>query len=544
MAPEAERRGKRRSKKRLRLFNENGTASSRLAVLILFHCKSAGSVPVDRHQANAAILHALLLYTGRRDSVFDAETMKNRDEKGESEEEDRKPPAREITCSPTGFPPDPENELTLDDEADDDASSSAWSPAAGPVSTPFAVSPLVSPHKETPLALTHVSNGLAGPESSTNQQVSLSHFRRRHFREEIVLLAGTSAIAAAVFLYVILPFTALVALATFFTSTSFLFFTTYQHARIEFQDAIQRRGFGDYLPESLWRTLTQTTLHENLQDPSMQIEYQHLMIYFMPGVTRRHLDRYLERMSPAHRDRLLRPGLGWFLGENFMRVILGNERMPRTPRVETDSDHPQIEMLASSPPPTTTPRNRLLYDEDETVESDLGLQISSTDLVGGLSERQASDMVRRLGVADTQDQATPAVDTPVAQTSAVRHTDEDIEANFEEEEVQLIMDAMWVSFYFFVDPVIDFVTERAMAFARPLTSRLFSYSLGLSLLSGGLGLIGYWRGNLAPPSMPRLHYSPSSDTIWSTALFGGVSAGVMLYARAFLMKPKDQGSKK
>jgi hypothetical protein len=215
-----------------------------------------------------------------------------RDDEDEDDDQDRKPPAREVLFtkqSPTASSPgDMSGENSLAStvvasmpQVDTDASNSKIM-----TMTPRLVA--ATPGEKTPQTKTQM---IKTPTSSS------SYSRRSWLQEDILLLSGTSLLSIMTFLYVVLPLTALMSLAVFMASSSALSYALYQYALQEFERLLQGRGLGEYLPESLYRTLAEQSLHENLIDPSFTLEYRHLMLYFLP-LSAAQRDAFIERLAP------------------------------------------------------------------------------------------------------------------------------------------------------------------------------------------------------------------------------------------------------
>jgi hypothetical protein len=391
----------------------------------------------------------------------------------------------------------------------------------------------------------------------------------------MVLLTGTSLLSIAAFLYVVMPLTALMGLLVFVSSSTMLSYTAMQYARQTIQAIQAGRGIGDYLPAWLMETLTQQTVHEFMTDPAFALEYRHLLLYFLPlGEDQR--DAFIGRLAPNHLEALQRPGLGNLLGPDFMRIIVGQERLPSSPTtlflqqqqqlltavpemsnaLQPDTVATGVGVATSTSTLVTVANNndnsdssrRLLYDSDDS-NSDLGLDITTDDLAGGLDVQQATNMARYLGLgggavtdetvvvpvvlaADTNEQQERRSDgtTPVVQDITERE-------DYAAEEV-VLMDALWSAFdYSFWSPVTRFVADST----TPVTRPLFRGTVGLTLLSGGLGIWGYWTAIYSRPvGGLRLEY-PSSRSVWATTVVGGVSAGLLLMARSY-MRPSSDSS--
>ena len=246
--------------------------------------------------------------------------------------------------------------------------------------------------------------------------------------QNVIILSGlTSVLSLAVFFYIMLPFAAMVAFSVFVSSMGVLTLAIPEAVRDGYRNLVTGRGIGDSLPSWLYQLLAEETLHDWMRDPTFALEMRHLLLYMLPGISNERLEAYVDRLAPRHREALRRPGLGQFMGNEFMRIIMGDQRFqPDTNMVfarvvvegalpaqqqspltllgdstsstttmqetETATTSRPDDIRASSFPPSPSPR-RLLYGDssDQSGESDAGLNASeSSDVAaGGLNENQA-----------------------------------------------------------------------------------------------------------------------------------------------------------
>lgn len=429
----------------------------------------------------------------------------------EDDDDDRKPPAKM---------------LHMDDPPPETPSNASGGTSVGTFSTTGPITPFASLPPLRPRRL----------ELETIEKKS----PLLPWKQEIVLLSTTSAISLGVFLSSILPFTALVALATWFSSMVALLFALYAYSLDRFRHAVEHRGFGDYLPAWLYRTLAEQSFHEFMTDGTFVLENRHLLLYFLPGLSEEQLTAYIQRLAPHHREALMRPGLGHFLGDDFMRLVLGKERLPPPPppRRPARNQRPAIEVIVEEPS-----RRLDVNDDDSSSHSDLGLDVSGGDLAGGLSDNQASGLMRSLGIAGAVD--TPAV--VVEEEDEDEEIDDSLEEMYAEEEI-VINDAFWNSIYQgFWSPFYQWWTNYTWETLGPPTSRLLRYGMELSLVSVGIGFLGYRRGVYRLPRFDTRVDYPPTRTLWTSLVIGGTTTGVMLFARSMLrswMAPPEPPKKK
>jgi hypothetical protein len=407
----------------------------------------------------------------------------------------------------------------------------------------------------------------------------------------VTLYLLSTVLAWSVFVCHILPTEAVWALFWIIISTGLMFQTLHATFRQWYRDVVVvGPGLGAFIPESLLRTMTQTTLHEMLTDETLVLEYRHLLLYFLP-LSNEQLYVMLQRLAPQHRQRLYRRGaIGqMMLGEAFMRVLLGNAQYDQWRQLEPELDNgmgstgatystPRESTVVVPATAPTIPAQTYLLSDDEG--SDLGLDVSSEDLIGG---NQA--MAQRLGLFDTRPSpashvaeadfvSTRPPQEVVTTVSRNAHDDYDDMNRYNDQEFQVLVDAMIEAVYgFVVNPVQAYVTSSFMLPAMQTASR-HSLRTGIALLTFSTGnLIGLWTWSYAilfnliestrfrVPMIPRLppslrpsphsqregvvtpwtplgdHWAlhPSTAT-WSTALLGSASIGISYYSRQWVRR--------
>jgi hypothetical protein len=330
---------------------------------------------------------------------------------------------------------------------------------------------------------------------STQQQPSgegTQSIQRNILDQQVYMLGLLSAGSFGSFLFLLLPYSALLALGLFLLSTWALVFTFYRIKILEWNNIIQGRGIGDYLPASIYEQLTSTTLHEWMTDSTFFNEYRHLLLYFIPGITQEQLDAYLARLHPRHVQSLDRPGLGHFLGDEFMRIVMGESRWP----------------------PAESTSRRLVFDLDDE-NSSIGFDVS--DLAGDdeqeqfLRPGQSREIVVASRSTDTQEEEQRLIDLEGA----------------------ILTDAVSTATAAYSNVAAEVLTGyvvQAVDYVSPIV-----IGTGMSLTSGalGVGLWGWWLGVYHPSRISALNpHFPTSRTLMSTAIFGGASASLMLLFRS------------
>ena len=161
--------------------------------------------------------------------------------------------------------------------------------------------------------------------------------QRDRYLRQLRQLGMASGATFALTVVVLVPPAALAASMVLLMVMAMFFYTLYQMLQWEYQRLVQGRGIGDYLPSSIYEQLTQTTVHDFMSDTrnSYVNENAYLMLYMIPGLTPEQINEYVGRLSPRHQELLHRHGLGYVLGNSFMRLIMGDERLNQPPnRIE------------------------------------------------------------------------------------------------------------------------------------------------------------------------------------------------------------------
>jgi hypothetical protein len=334
--------------------------------------------------------------------------------------------------------------------------------------------------------------------------------------------------------------TALFALGGSLLSISLIFHQVYQFLRQEYGDVVNGRGIGDYLPGWVFRALTESSLHDQLTDDSFELEYRHLMLYFMPGLSRAQLDAYVGRLAPRHRGVLLRPGLGHLLGESFMQLIMGRERFPTAVPPSIGHDGGILRLLENGSIPNTPVRRRLdLDDDDSDADSDLGLDVSGNDLAGGLANGQAEQVARTLRLSPSRTPSIPE-EAIVSMNTTATPTAAAVEESQNEEELAILTEALWQTYVSsFYAPAINTVSTAVAQWTQSATEWITSPTMSITVVSGSVGLFGYWQGIWGRPT----NRPASTRDVWMTAVLGAGVAGILFMARTVTKSARDASEK-
>lgn len=425
----------------------------------------------------------------------------------EEEEDDRKPPAR------ASWATDSETDAPTDQSIGSNASSStvACTPVAGFPCSPTAKGSDLTLHL-APIEEAH---------SSQSSQIS-------HFQRQAVFLGGTSLLSIFAFISIVIPASALAALAVFVASTALLIYQTYQFSLQQYGGIINGRGIGDFLPSWLFSMLVENSIHEQLTDDSTGNEWGHMALYFFPGLTREQIDSYVDRLAPRHRDFLRRPGVGHLFGNQFMQLLLGRERFPEIP----EAQEIQMQNPAPLPPPMNIQARRLeLMDDDDYS--------AGSELLSNNNNGQPQQPSRALVTSQHQPQQREK--SSAIPREAIISTQSTPDESDAEDEFNLLMEAFSTGMTSFVfGPVLSIFSH----FVSEVTAVAITPTVSTALVTGSVGAFGFWRGLWG-----NHRQTPSSNRdVWATVVLGGGVAGVLFMARRAnrrtARRPSTSSSKK
>jgi hypothetical protein len=403
------------------------------------------------------------------------------------------------------------------------------------------------------------NNAVAVPPYSSSQihnsNSTIRNQRDRYIRQLRTLgLASGASFALAIL--AIVPPPVLLSMLVFLAVVVCFFYKLYQLLLWEYHRLARGRGIGDYLPSSIYEQLTQTSVHDFMSDTrnSYVNENAYLMLYMIPGLTHHQINEYVGRLSPRHQEFLHRQGLGFVLGNGFMRLIMGDERlqseqpMAAVEEEEDDDDTAAIsgvtESLSGSLAsggsanggggggggnggaaghhnmvprrlelPPTIPEG--VGEDDESATSELGHE-----------EDPATQYLRHWGIepensnvppenASRRVAASSAAGAVSAQTTAALAADATpsrrnrqqqqvsseaaVRAETEAEE-QVLYDAIGSAVTTYMGVAANMVQTSARRSATLISGTVFRASMGMTLIGVGVGIYGFWTGAYNPQS--------------------------------------------
>ncbi|KAL7570239.1 hypothetical protein ACA910_020663 [Epithemia clementina (nom. ined.)] len=520
------------------------------------------------------------------------------------DDDDRKPPAREVVVQRQAADEDGEHSnMQQSYSADESVYSGTTSSMMTPnIRLPDSTMQLVGPStNKLPLStkqqqLQYQEQLSCHPDIVLPMSISEHEEQERAIRERIYTLSGSVAASLVAFLYIVLPFYALVALVMATVLAAMTAREMYQYALTEFDYRRQHRGFGEFLPDRLFELLTQQSLHDFLMSmhrnngSTAGVLNRYLVLYFLPGLTQEQRNAFVQRLPRRHRQVLDRPGVGEFMGPAFMSLLLGQEGYHQRGRVAGSAAsaqpqrHPLPNLLEEQSENSLRSQERramenavpaagLRDDDDGSSQSDLGLDIGANDLTGGLTNEQARTMARRLGVRESA-----LTNQSIADSAAVDGTEDllggpTVEEDSEDgqisdaEATRIIVEAaiatVWAQFQRVTRPFINSASRWASRTGRDAVASLASYGGRLALLTGGVGWLGYMaigyggilnnsttRGGMINSALTRsgmigragLGEGGQRQTLWPMIVLGSGGVATVLLAANMAVRSNDNYS--
>jgi len=413
------------------------------------------------------------------------------------------------------------------------------------------------------------------------QQHEVVHVESRRLRlqRQMIVLGVISSAGLGVFFLAILPMAAIVAWIIFVTSFGLLSRTGVQRLQLEYQQIVAGQGLGRYLPAALYRYLTEESLHQFLtQDNSSAQEYVlmvrvlfyfifycidsrllcmhnsistfhqqilvHLLViyrwgflalYMIPGLTQEQLNQYVQRLAPERQQFLNRPGLGYLLGERFMRAVVGEQQWRRH---AIESSIPRV-VQPQPQPPFNQQRPLQITAENNNPVRRLDFDSDSESLASqSPMDRLVAFPAMNNNPGNPMNLATPLTPVDVSNSDDNSGTSEERRQRQLDEEGDVILSAVFTAWWSGVSWLAGEAGEAVYeAIVEPFSSLVSVAGIGVSVLSLGMGMWGLSTGLYHRPQIRGTNtfqassLLPSSQVLVSTALFGGVTAGVILYAR-------------
>jgi len=323
-------------------------------------------------------------------------------------------------------------------------------------------------------------------------------------QRQVLHLGLASSGAMSIFVISVVPLNILMGVTVVFLLWLSFFYRLFQMMQRDYQTALRGRGLGDLLPESWYDQLVNVSFHDFMTDGTFARENQHFLLYFIPGVSVERLNAYVERLVPRHRRALQRPGLGNFLGEGFMRHIIGEEGLAERQEVTTRR---------------LVPRRLELEPVNEDAASRLGDDDEDDARLWGniTSETEAVEAATRAAVIEADQ---------------FSHVDSDSEENEEDldSDEAVVIDAAISGAMTYFNWALDVTRQSVSSSIIRSASRAVQAMMGLGAFGAGVGLFGIWAGFWTTQDLrlPRQMPRQASTIFMSSTIASGATAGLFV----------------
>mmetsp|Transcript_27522 Transcript_27522/g.31393 ORF Transcript_27522/g.31393 Transcript_27522/m.31393 type:complete len:388 (-) Transcript_27522:39-1202(-) len=296
-------------------------------------------------------------------------------------------------------------------------------------------------------------------------------------------------------LIIIVPIPILLTFSIFLVSFLHLIYICFSSLWEKYTQIVQENGIGQYIPSSLYNMLTETTLHETMQDNSFVEEYQYLMLYLIPFISEEQLETHVNNLSSRQRNQLRRHGLGHLLGEGFMRALMGESRYRRSSN----------ELL---PPPISMDPSPVIDIDSISLDS----YASANNIqISGSTEEEDDEQPRTISIPeDTREQ--------------------------QDHETNVLSNALSDMTNNYMRMSREIVSSGIVRLTDSVTQYMINGGLMVTAVSTGVGLFGLWhdvyssRERIALTT-DRIGSLPSSRSFLSMAVSGGITTGMMILCR-------------
>jgi hypothetical protein len=316
-----------------------------------------------------------------------------------------------------------------------------------------------------------------------------------------------------------------------------LLFKLYQRARLEYQSMITGQGIGRFLPQSLYDQLVNVSFHDWMVNGTFVQENQHYLLYFIPGLSPEQLNQHVSNLLPRHRRALQRPGLGNFLGPQFMRLLVGDQGMAEREGLEPRVVPRRLELEArGSQDDHSVDDEASGFGDDEDGDPAAQFARFWGAEPADSSEDDNDDSPR--AVTENSTEVAPATtdvkkieDDDKVKEEGKQENEEDEEEELEDLRIneQVLWTAAFDGISIYSNLALGFARQRVTSSVGMFSGALVRTTLGVGALAIGAGLFGLWSGHWDRNSMPRMQFGwPSSSILISSTLSSGVTAGLFV----------------
>jgi len=378
----------------------------------------------------------------------------------------------------------------------------------------------------------HANNAASVPQTAPTS--------RDLMRRQVLHLGLASSGAASIFILSLVPFHILMGMTVVFMLWVSFLYRLFQMLQFECNEALRGRGIGNFLPASMYDSLVNRSFHDFMTDDAFIRENQHFLLYFIPGLSVDQLNTFVDQLVPRHRRALHRPGLGNFLGEGFMRLLIGDQGLAERQSRPRGSVPQRIEILPNNSEDSSS---EPIEERHERTSS--GRLVPRRLELEAISEDAASVLGDDLDEVDA-----PAWSTAErARGSGQDNNDHQIDADSEESEdlsieEGVVFDAATSGAMNLFSIAFNYSQRAAAGMFLQTSGRVLRTTLGLGVLTVGAGFAGIWAGYWTPQDlrMPRDISPETRNVLFSSTMASGATASLfMLFGWA---RGSDSGPQK
>jgi hypothetical protein len=352
------------------------------------------------------------------------------------------------------------------------------------------------------------------PNNTEDQSSAGGNDPRTIMRRQVLHLGLASSSVMGAFVVSVVPANILVGVTLVFLLWTTFLYRVFQLMQFEYQRALNGRGLGDLLPASWYDRLVNVSIHDFMTDNAFMEENQHFFLYFIPGLSRERLDGYVDRLVPRHRRALRQPGLGNFVGDGFMRHVIGDQGL--------------TERQAGTTTRRLVPRRLELAASNEDAASRLGDDDEEDARLWGVEPTMSEEAAAPL---EAVIEADPSLEISHDGTEESEESEEDLAG----EEI-LVYDAAFSSMMGMASSVFGFTRQAVTGPIVRTAGTALRATLGIGAVGVGAGLFGLWAGFWTPQDIrtfrdtrfPIQVSSEARTVLMSSTLASGATAGLFM----------------
>ena len=360
---------------------------------------------------------------------------------------------------------------------------------------------------------------------------------REHKRRQLQRLGIASGISFSLVIYLLIPTALLLSMILFGILSVTLIYNFLIYGQNELQTIVRGHGIGTLLlPTGIMETLTQTSIHDFLTDPtgflySVNEHIPYLLMYMIPGLSEEQLNGYVHRLSLNHQQLLRNEHglLGYFIhtrnnsnnsGNNnnnslILRFLMGDEGL-REQQQQQDQLHDQsqqtIIMAGGNSNRRIMDRVGVLVSPPTTISE--GISVSPSELGNDDDPTTITSPS-----SPSQFQSVPSIPPPMAVVRRQSST-----RRVAEEEEVVLFDAIGTA----VSNYLNIASTSIRSSVRESTTNvlygpIFRGSIGVTALGLSIGSYGLFISGtytITPFLQPTIHLIQNTFTSLLSIVIG------------------------